>query len=339
MALTQKDLIIKKPLEPIYVLFGKQSYLIQLMKTKIINETLHEDEKDFNFSAYDMTETPVEVAIEDAETLPFIGEKRVVIIENPYFLTGVKAKTKIEHDLNRFEKYIADPSPDTVLIILGMFDKLDQRKKIVKQLNKQVKMVELSQLTDDALFNLLESIAEEYGATYTKPGHQQLLAMIGPNLMQLASEVRKFALYCGADRSIDEKVVDELGSRSLESNVFLLVDKVMKRQAADAYKLLADLIKQKEEPIKLLAIITRQLRMVYQVGLYQQAGYSQKSMAGKLKLHPYAVKIAAQQTNVYQEETLKKALVICTETDYKMKTGAVEKRLALELLIHQLSTK
>ncbi|TCP32326.1 DNA polymerase III delta subunit [Scopulibacillus darangshiensis] len=337
MALTQKDLTVKKPLAPVYLLFGKQSYLIQFMKESIVNEALNKDEKDFNLSVYDMTESPVEAAVEDAETLPFIGEKRVVIIENPHFLSASKVKSKVDHDLKRLEQYINEPSPDSIFIILAMYDKLDQRKKIVKLARKQGITFELSQLTNDLLFNILETAAKKYNALYTRDGHDQLLAMVGPNLMQLVSEVEKFALYCGDERPIDKSVVIELGARSLENNIFNLVDMVMKKQPVDAYKLLADLIKQKEEPIKLLAIITRQLRIVYQVGLYQQEGYTQKNMAAKLGIHPYAVKLAAGQTKLYHLETLKRALAICAETDYKMKTGAVEKKLALEMLIHKLA--
>ncbi|WKB36893.1 hypothetical protein QS257_08610 [Terrilactibacillus sp. S3-3] len=110
----------------------------------------------------------------------------------------------------------------------------------------------------------------------------------------------------------------------------------MKRQTAEALKLLHDLVKQKEEPIKLLALIARQLRIVYQVGHYRKAGYTQQNIAGKIGVHPYAVKLAAEQTKFYSQEVLKAALSKCAETDFQMKIGAIDKTLALELLIHQI---
>ncbi|MFC7393288.1 DNA polymerase III subunit delta [Scopulibacillus cellulosilyticus] len=337
MALTQKDLTINKPLSPIYVLFGKQSYLIQLIKDKIINQALTQEEKDFNLSSYNMEETPIEAAIEDAETLPFIGEKRVVVIENPYFLTAERSKSKVEHHLKQFEKYIESPSPGTVLIVIAFYEKLDQRKKLVKLLTKASKTYELSQLTDDLLFKLLENIALDYDAHYTKEGHEQLLALVGPHLTYLANEVKKFALYCGKDHPIDKSIVNELGARSLENNVFSLVDMVMRKQTANAYHLLNDLLKQKEEPVRLLALISRQIRIVYQVSLFQNEGYTQKQMAAKLKLHPYAVKIASGQAKAFNRQDLERALSQCAEADYQMKNGSMEKTLALELLIHKLA--
>ncbi|WKB36891.1 DNA polymerase III subunit delta [Terrilactibacillus sp. S3-3] len=129
MQITQKDLAIQKPLAPVYLLYGTQSYLIQLLKKNIVAEALTKDERDFNLSRYDMLEVSVEAALEDAETLPFMGEKRVVILENPYFLTNEKPKTKVEHDLARFIHYLENPSQDTVLIIYALYEKLDKRKK------------------------------------------------------------------------------------------------------------------------------------------------------------------------------------------------------------------
>lgn len=332
------DLSVRKPLANVYLLYGTQDYLIRLVKKNIIQEALSDEERDFNFSRYDMLEVPIESALEDAETIPFLGEKRVVLIENPFFLTGEKVKTKVDHNLNLLEQYIEHPSPDTVLLIEAHYEKLDKRKKLVKGLGKAAKVYELSKLTDSTLYHLLENVAARYGAVYTKDGHEQLISSVGPHLTQLANEVGKCALYCGPDRPIDSKAVLEIGSRSLETNVFLLVNKVMQKQTADALHLLHDLVRMKEEPLKLLALLERQFRMVYQVAYYRDAGYTQNSIAGKIGAHPFAVRMAAEQARLYSGGMLKRALEKCTETDYRIKTGQADKLLALEMLIHQISS-
>lgn len=332
------DLSVRKPLAPVYLLYGTQDYLIRLVKKNIVREALSDEERDFNFSSYDMLEVPIESALEDAETVPFMGEKRVVLIENPFFLTAEKAKTKVDQDLKRFEQYIEQPSPDTVLLIEAHYEKLDKRKKLVKSLEKKAQVYELSKLTDSTLYHLMEKIAAKYGAVYTKDGHEQLISSVGPHLTQLANEVGKCALYCGPDRPIDSRAVLEIGSRSLETNVFLLVNKVMQKKTADALHLLHELVRMKEEPLKLLALLERQFRIVYQVAYYRDAGYTQSSIAGKIGVHPYAVKLAAEQSRLYNADVLKRALEKCAETDYRIKTGREDKLLALEMLIHHISS-
>ncbi|TGA99563.1 DNA polymerase III subunit delta [Sporolactobacillus shoreae] len=331
------DLSIQKPLAPVILLFGTQDYLIQLMKKNIIHEALPEDDLDFNLSRYDMFDVPLEQALEDAETVPFMGEKKVVVIENPFFLTAEKVKAKIEQHLPALERYLEHPSPDSILIISAPYEKLDRRKKAVKSLEKAAKMYELSQLTDSTLYRLMENVAGRFGAVYTRSGHDQLIASSGQDLARLAHEVEKCALYCGTDRPIDGEAVLEIGSRSLETNVFLLVDKVMKRRTAEALHLLHELVRMKEEPLKLLALLERQFRIVYQVSYYHNAGYTQNSIAGKIGIHPYVVKLAAEQAKLYKPEYLRGVLVRCTEADYRIKTGAGDKLLILELLIHKIS--
>ena len=90
--------IKKKEIAPIYLLYGTEAYLINETKQLLLNHILDEEEKDFNFSAYDLEETPIDVALEDAETFPFLGEKKVVFLHNPVFLTAEKTKEKVDHD-------------------------------------------------------------------------------------------------------------------------------------------------------------------------------------------------------------------------------------------------
>jgi DNA polymerase-3 subunit delta len=337
--MTEKDLIINPPLVPVYLLFGKQDYLIQLVKQRIINTAMTEDEKDFNLSSYDLLEKPVEAACEDAETLPFIGEKRVVIMENPYFLTSAKPKTKIEQNLKRLEEYVGNPSPDAVMVFVVEAEKLDQRKKLVKTIKQKGKVLELSQLSDGLAFSLLKDAASKYGAIYPKRSHPLLMQRVGFDLQLLVKEVEKLALYSGENQEITEDAVEKLSSRSMESNIFTLTDDILKQESGKALKLLGDLIKQKEEPIKLLALIARQFRIMLQVKKYVQAGYTQKNTAEKLKLHPYSVKLAAEQSRKFEDKDLEDALINCTEMDFQMKTGKIEKQTGLELLIHRLSAK
>ncbi|MBD5071942.1 DNA polymerase III subunit delta, partial [Xanthomonas citri pv. citri] len=79
-------------------------------------------------------EDPLDQAIADAETFPFMGERRLVIVKNPYFLTGEKKKEKIEHNVSALESYIQSPAPYTVFVLLAPYEKLDERKKLTKAL-------------------------------------------------------------------------------------------------------------------------------------------------------------------------------------------------------------
>ena len=86
--------IKKGQFSQVYLLYGTEAYLINETKQLLLQHALHEDELDFNFSQIDLEETPIETALEDVETLPFIGERRLVFLQNPFFLDFRKDKVK-----------------------------------------------------------------------------------------------------------------------------------------------------------------------------------------------------------------------------------------------------
>lgn len=325
--------IKQRQLAPIYVLYGIEDFLIEEMKQMIIKQSVERETFEFNFAQFDMAETPVETAVEDADVLPFIGEYRVVVIKNPIFLTGKKDKNKIEHDLKKLEQYIDHPSPHSIMIFHADYEKLDQRKKVVKKLKKVGEVVEFSSANEAMIYEILRERAEKEGAVFTKEANERLLQMIGPHLYHLTSEVDKMALYAGEKGEINADVVDLLTSRTLESNVFALIDKVVHDRLDEGFSILRDLIKQKEEPIRLLALLARQFRIIYQVKESGREGNMQAVISKRLKLHPYAVKVASGQAKSFESTELLRILNECAKADFAMKTGQMDKRLALELLL------
>ena len=64
-----------------------------------------------------------------------------------------------------------------------------------------------------------------------------------------------------------------------------------------------------------------------------QYGYSEKDIASTLKIHPYRVKLAIQNSRNYSKETLLNYLYNLAIIDIDIKTGKINKDLALELFI------
>lgn len=323
----------------LYLLFGVEPFLIEETKHKIIQASLSEEELDFNYSSFDLQEVPIDLVLDEAETLPFMGDRRVVIVNNPMFLTAQRDKSKVDHDLKRFESYLENPSQDTVMVIHAPYEKLDERKKIVKLLKKNSEVLHATEMNDAMLLEWIENKAKQQGVSISSTAKQNLLHLVGPKLMMLTNEMEKLALYVQKGGTIDDDHITQLVSRTLEQNIFVLLDSIVKRKLTNALRIYYDLLQQKEEPIKILSLIANQFRLIYQVKLLTQKGYGQKQIAGMLKVHPFRVKLAGNQGSSFNDKELLWILNEVAESDYKMKTGKMDKKLVLELFLMKLNSE
>ncbi|MFC0473437.1 DNA polymerase III subunit delta [Halalkalibacter kiskunsagensis] len=324
-------------IKPVYFMYGTQTFLMEDLMFHIIKNTV-DSLDDPNVISFSLQETLLDTAVEEAETFPFFGGKKVVILKDFSLVTALKQETKLEHDVSRLQQYIKQPSPEAIFIIQAPYEKLDERKKITKELKQSSTLVECFPFDDKMLFLWLDDQAKTNGFHFSNEGKEQLLARTGPKLLMLASEMEKLALYVGENGVVDAEIVDLLVARSLEQDVFALIEFAVKQRLDKALIIYHDLLKQKEEPLKLLALIARQLRIYYQVKEMTRRSYSQKQMASQLKLHPYVVKLASQQVDKFQGKQLLKLLEAATDTDYAIKTGKMDKVLAVELLLMKLAS-
>lgn len=328
--------IKKKQFTPMYVLYGTEDFLINETKQLLINYALSEEEIEFNLSSYDLEETPIEVAIEDAETFPFVGERRLIFLNNPTFLTGEKSKSKIEHNLNKLEAYLKEPAPYSIIVFSGAYEKLDERKKLTKELKRQGTVVDAKKLNEQELILWVKERVAINGVEIDDEAVHQLLTLSGTNLLMLTTEVDKLALYANGGKKIDVNMVEKLVSRSLEQNIFSLVDKIVQRKIEDAFRIYYDLLKRNEEPLKILAILAGQFRLIYQVKELARKGYGQQQIAGFVKVHPFRVKLAAGQARLFEDEELAQIMNMLADADYLAKTGGMNKEMILEMFLFRL---
>ena len=109
-----------------YVVIGDEDILIQRAK-QAFKAIIKSDDREMNFSQFDLSQQDLSEVIDDAMSLPFFGDRRVILIQNPEFLT---AKGKIsETNQDQLSKLIESPVADNVVVFLINDLKIDKRKK------------------------------------------------------------------------------------------------------------------------------------------------------------------------------------------------------------------
>lgn len=303
---------------PVYLIIGSEAYIIQETLKRIEENALIADEAEFNYANFDLTETSIEVAIGEAESVPFWGDRKVVILQRPTFLTS--EKDKVDHQIKGFENYLNEPVPFTILVIVAGVDKLDARKKISKLVQKNAVVIDATAPNEQSLLRWLSERATALNMDYEPAAMQELMVLTNFQLSVAIQELEKIALFVNGGL-MTVQIVEDMVVRSLEQNVFQLTEKVVNKETGKALRIYQDLIKQKEEPIKILALLISQFRLMNQVKIMKKKGYSDPEMARTLKVHPYRAKLAAQSVRNIELIHLQTALAALAKADFELKTG------------------
>ncbi|AXF54667.1 DNA polymerase III subunit delta [Salicibibacter kimchii] len=320
----------------IYFFYGTEKYMMDDLVQQISRHALGDVERDFNFSQFDMKEVPLQEGIEEAETVSFFGQGRIIVFQHARFLTGAKDKDMPPHDLKRLEAFLADPPPENIVVFTVETQKVDERKKIVKKLKDVGETVETSPLHGDRLKQWIREKANEENVLLTAEAVDELLGRSNSDLLTLEKEIQKCAQYINGHGEIDASIVRALVPRSLEDNVFQLIDAVSDNHTEKALQLFDDLLRNGEEPIKITALIGRQFRLLNLAAEMDKRGYSQQKAARQLGVPPFVAKRLSAKAKTVKSDAVSRALSLIAETDYKMKQGAVEKKNGVALLIARL---
>ncbi|MED4404085.1 DNA polymerase III subunit delta [Metabacillus fastidiosus] len=320
-----------------HVLFGEETYLLQSKKDEIIKSNLSAEETILNVSVHDARETSIQEVIDDCQMMSFLGGKRVIVVKDCYFLTTEKVKEKIEHDIDRLQSYLESPNEETVLILMVPYEKMEGRKKVVKNMKKLAAVYEGKPLASYKLFDWIISFTKREGILISNEAINVLINYVGSNLFQLEQELRKMALYIGKENELQKEDVESLVSKTLEQDIFKLINSVVKKDLQQSFEILEDMFRQGESSIKIINLIARQFRIIFQVRELNGQGLSKVEMGSKLKISPYVIGLSLDMIDSYQSKELLSILSKLSELDYQIKIGQLPKEIALETFITQVS--
>ncbi|MDW7650128.1 MAG: DNA polymerase III subunit delta, partial [Bacillota bacterium] len=162
---------------------------------------------------------------------------------------------------------------------------------------------------------------------------------VGHDLRRLDTELEKIITYLGDRDELDEKSVQLATSRSIHGDIFALIEAVVYGRASKALTLLKDLLAAGEPPLRILAMLVRQFRLLGEACEQMRRGCSRDELASRLGIHPYAARKLADQVNKTDEDKLYRAVELLLQADLDIKRGRIDHVLALETLVVALGEK
>ncbi|MCL6515983.1 DNA polymerase III subunit delta [Alicyclobacillus sp.] len=310
----------------VYTLVGEEHALVEAFLERL-RARVGDAEGPAELLRLDFEEEGCEGAVFALESLSLFQVQPVVVLQR---CTAMTSGSRVRHTTDALEAYLERPAPGRALVITVEADKLDERRRLVK-LAKKHTMVDCRIPKEAQGLQILRRLAAAEGLQVEGTALRELWRRSGSVSVGL-QELRKLWMFTDG-RSITPADVEAAVAPPLEDDVFAWIDGVVQGRAERAMRALADVERAGEDPLKLFALIARQVRLMWYARVMEARGMTQQQIAAEAGAHPYAVRVASNQAKRVRPEHLERLLVVLADLEYEVKSGRREARHALELAV------
>lgn len=322
--------IEKGHISPLYLITGEEDYLIrhglQLLKESLLAPGC----ESLDLVSLRDSWNPDQVLAE-LETVPFMSQRRLIIAYNTGLFNSKQGSGEAKQSF--LDKVWPRLHEGVCLCLVEESVDKRQRKKLQALESAGGQLVEIPLEEFASLKTWVSAYLAKFRVSISRDAVESLILRCDSSMSELALELHKLANFClySGDREVTLQLLDLCCREDLQANIFKLTDAVSAQRTGEALILLDKLLKQKEAPALILFMLARHFRQL----LCAQAPVSGPALAQRLKLPPFVGKRLKAQAGRFQQNQLVQLCQACFKADLAIKSGQLEDRAALELLLLQ----
>ena len=305
---------------------GPEEHLKQEALLALRKALLPEGLEDLNETRLAAPETDGIIAA--AETLPFMSDRRLVLLRDHPAVVG-----RAEAD-DHLLTYLPSVPPTAVLLFYCVLPV--RQKKIRNAVQKLGGLVEFKPLDGPALTSFVTRSFHDLGRECDARTADYLIFTCGKDTGLLLTEIAKISALHPDSPRVDPEDIRALATPTTESKVFGLLDALIAGQSERVFILLRNLLLNGEQRTVILYMLLRQYRLMQQIKIMQYEKKSSRQIGETLGFGSYTLQQYLKQASACSGSQVKKAVALCLETDFGIKSGELREEGALEALLLKL---
>ncbi len=306
----------------IYLLYGSESYMLNWNRSRLIKALIPEPDE-MNYSVYEDKSLDIEKIIDQADTMPFFAERRVIVVKDSgWFKSGG----------DRLKKYLPSLPATTVMI----FCEKEVRKgkgTIYDYVDNNGRIVEYSTLSRADIERNVVALLKREGRTMQRPTFDHFIDRVGMQMQDISVELEKLVCYTEGKEMISREDVDAIVSPRLEEHVFDLTNAIAEKRRRVALDKYYELMALKTQPMGIIILLTKQFNRLLLIKSMRVKGIDQARVAKVLGISDKAIPVNERLASRFTMEELKNALADCVDAEEAVKSGRMSDKLSLETLI------
>ena len=277
-----------------YLVYGNSLVEIKEKINKII-ETINTN----NVIKYNYTETDIDLILEDACYLSMFDDKKCIVISDCIFLTS---KEKDSINIDKLLRYIKNPNEKTIIIFSLNEEKLDERKKITKELKKCCEVFAFNKKDNKNIISIIMENLNKENYDIESAALNELLIRCENNKDTILNELEKLKMYKISDKKIKLNDVITVVPKSLENNIYKLTNAISDKNKNEIFRIYKELIESKTDEFIIIGLLESQFRLFLSIKVLLEDGKNQYEINEILKEHPYRIQLGIKESTKFKKK-------------------------------------
>ena len=307
--------------KPVYLICGEEAFLKKSYKNRMKDALVGDDTMNFHY--FEGKGLDLKEIISLADTMPFFGDRRLILIEDSGLFKSSGADALVEY---------LPQMPDTTCMLF-VENEVDKRNRLYKKVKDLGYVAEMERQDAKQLGAWAGGILAKEGKKITGRTMELFLSKTGDDMENIRMELEKLICYTMGREVITKEDVEAVGTVHVTNRIFEMVTAIVAGNTRKAMDLYEDLLTLKEPPMRIMFLIAKQFNQLLQVKELAGKGAQKGEIASKVKVPPFVAGKLMAQARAFTREQILSYVEFCVESEEAVKTGRLSDRLAVELLI------
>ncbi|MBI4125554.1 MAG: DNA polymerase III subunit delta [Deltaproteobacteria bacterium] len=311
-------------IRPAYLITGDERHLALTAKQHILKTVFRDSSPAID--AYDAQKTAIGALLDAYRTPSMFNPWRCLVVES--------AEKFNKEDWEPLIQVLQDPPPKAVLILIGA----SVRATTTKKFPASVAVVECKKLYSNQVPGWLNMTARDLGVPISQEAAQFLIDCVGTELGILYQTLEQLKLYVGNRPLIQMEDVETVAAKTAQKTIFDLTRAIGEKKPQGAIRLLNKMEEQGEEPLRILVLIARHLRILartQEILTHAQGGVP-PDFAKQIGVHPFFAKEYLGQARGWPARGWAKSFSALNRCDLRLKSSRNKPYAVMEKLIWEL---
>lgn len=319
----------------LYFFYGEEQFLLENKIKSIKKRLIDKDFEEFNYAKLDGKKISFAEIENQLLSVPVMSDRRMLVVSNCGIFGNAKAK-----DFSALCESLADlPDYMTVIFTEQEFDK--KKEKNLDVFKKHGEIVKFDPLSPKQLELWLEKMFEEKGISILASDLSKMVSLCGQSMSSIYTEFCKVLNFVGERKKITSEDITAVVSKTTDARIFDIIDNIAEGKTKTVFEELSALRFAGENSSTVLSLISARMGELLMVKQLSDNKLSADSIAEYFepRKHPFVIKKLTEQSRRFSTAYLKRMTLKGCDYTFAVRSGTMDKWVAIEMYVAELLKK